>query len=93
MPIWSESEEIRLIAPSGPKFSPDGKYFFFTSSHRADSWTTLDHRLSSKDLSQMLRSPGNGLGDIYQIKTTALGLNIDPEKVKVGGDSGACELN
>lgn len=54
-----------------PYISPDGRYFFWTSARNfAD--TPLEKKLSFRELSNRLRSPGNGLGDIYQIDVSEL---------------------
>ncbi|MBA4185384.1 MAG: PD40 domain-containing protein [Acidobacteria bacterium] len=54
-----------------PYISPDGKYFFWTSSRNfADK--PLERKLSFRELNGKLRSPGNGLGDIYQIDISEL---------------------
>jgi Tol biopolymer transport system component len=54
-----------------PKISPDGKYFFWTST-RDTTNKPLEKPLTYRELSNRLRSPGNGLGDIYQIDIDAL---------------------
>ena len=59
-----------------PLVSPDGKYFFWSST-RSAALTTQAKRLTYDDLLNRLRNPGNGLGDIYQIDLSA--LNIQPQ--------------
>ena len=54
-----------------PMISPDGKYFFWTST-RSVSDKPVERRLTYRELTNRLRSPGNGLGDIYQIDISAL---------------------
>jgi Tol biopolymer transport system component len=54
-----------------PIVSPDGKYFFWSSTRSLPA-TSPKNRLTYKDLLTRLRNPGNGLGDIYQIDITAL---------------------
>jgi Tol biopolymer transport system component len=54
-----------------PKLSPDGKYFFFTSTRGFGS-QRLKKKLNYEELIQKLRGPGNGLGDIYQVDVSAL---------------------
>ena len=54
-----------------PTISPDGKYFFWTST-RGFADKTLTKRLSYRELTNKLRSPQNGLGDIYQIDLSEL---------------------
>jgi hypothetical protein len=56
-----------------PTISPDGKYFFWTSTRNfADK--PLEKRLNYAELMNKLRSAGNGLGDIYQIDISVLGI-------------------
>lgn len=49
-----------------PIMSPDKKYFFFTS-ERGFADQAQKTRLTYEDLMKKIRSPGNGLGDIYRI--------------------------
>ena len=56
-----------------PTISPDKKYFFWTSA-RSFADTPLKKRLNSQELMSKLRSPGNGLGDIYYIDIAALAI-------------------
>ncbi len=56
-----------------PTISPDGKYFFWTST-RSFTETPLKKPLSYQELINILRSPRNGLGDIYQIDIGALSI-------------------
>ncbi|HEV7474834.1 MAG TPA: hypothetical protein VGN90_12345 [Pyrinomonadaceae bacterium] len=58
-----------------PKVSPDGKYFFWSST-RGGGATPPAKRLTYADLMNRLRGPRNGLGDIYQIDIGS--LNIQP---------------
>lgn len=54
-----------------PMVSPDGKYFFFSSARgRRPSGKQMDYA----ELLAWLRGPGNGLGDIYQVDLSALGI-------------------
>ncbi len=62
-------------AEYSPIVTPDGKYFFWSSTRSLTS-TSQSKRLSYPDLLRMLRSPGNGLGDIYHVDITV--LNIQP---------------
>jgi Tol biopolymer transport system component len=52
-----------------PVISPDGKYFFFSSTRGR---TPPDKRMSYEDLTGWLRGTRNGLGDIYQMDLSAL---------------------
>lgn len=65
--INSSSNEL------SPLISPDGKYFFWTSA-RDTTDAAREKPLTYSELSNRLRSPGNGLGDIYQIDIDALKL-------------------
>lgn len=57
-----------------PMISPDGKYFFWTST-KGFSEKRLEKRLNYRELMDRLRGPRNGLGDIYQMDIGV--LNID----------------
>jgi hypothetical protein len=57
-----------------PKISPDGKYFFWTST-RSFTDKPLEKRLTYPELMDRLENPGNSLGDIYQIDLSALGMD------------------
>jgi Tol biopolymer transport system component len=70
LPINSPAFEV------SPRISPDGRYFFFTST-RGFASQPLARRLTYDELSQRLNSSGNGLGDIYQVDLSALGLPSD----------------
>jgi len=56
-----------------PAISPDGKYFFWTST-RGFADKPLEKRLDYKELMNRLRGPRNGLGDIYQIDLIELNI-------------------
>lgn len=56
-----------------PTISPDGKYFFWTST-RGFADKTLEKRLDYRELMTRLRGTRNGLGDIYQIDLAALNI-------------------
>jgi Tol biopolymer transport system component len=56
-----------------PTISPDGKYFFWTST-RGFADRPLEKRLNYQELMTRLRGPGNGLGDIYQISIDVLSI-------------------
>lgn len=77
---WTKAVNLGdKINSSGSEYSPlvtpDGKYFFWSSTRSAAS-TSQTKRLTYQDFITKLRSPGNGLGDIYQIDLSA--LNIQP---------------
>ncbi|HXU69184.1 MAG TPA: hypothetical protein VN947_07630 [Polyangia bacterium] len=57
----------------GPRLSPDGTLFFF-SSNRGFGATPLPRALSFDELEVRLHQPGNGLRDIYVVDPRALGL-------------------
>jgi Tol biopolymer transport system component len=54
-----------------PKFSPDGKYFFWTSARSAIAAPPSTRRTYA-ELMKQFHSPKNGLGDIYYIDASAL---------------------
>jgi hypothetical protein len=56
----------------GPRFSPDGRTFFFTS-NRSD-WRPPSAPMTAEQLQQRLSSPGNGLRDVYQVPASLLDL-------------------
>lgn len=75
---WTKAENLGdKINSSGseysPKVSPDGKYFFWTST-RGFGLTPLLRPLTHAELLNRLASPRNGLGDIYQIDISALNI-------------------
>lgn len=68
---WSKPENLGDKINSvgneySPTISPDGKYFFWAST-RGFADKPLEKRQNYRELMDRLRSPGNGLGDIYQI--------------------------
>ena len=58
---------------SSPHLTPDGEYFFW-SSRRSFVGHAYDRALQYPELLAHLRSTGNGLGDLYQIDFSALGI-------------------
>ena len=60
-------------AEYSPKFSPDGRYFFWTST-RATTQKIGEKTFTTQTYLDRLHAPGNGLGDIYQIDRDALKL-------------------
>ena len=77
---WSEPRNLGDAINSdgwefGAKLSPDGKYLFFTS-NRGVLDKPLPRRLEYRELIEAIRSPGNGLRDIYQVDASV--LNIQP---------------
>jgi Tol biopolymer transport system component len=60
-----------------PTISPNRKYFFWTSTRGVER--PLTRRLKYSELINSLRSPRNGLGDIYQIDLSVLGLRVEPQ--------------
>lgn len=57
----------------GPRFSPDGKRFYFTS-NRADTAEPYEGIATVRDLEHRLSAPRNGLRDIYEIDAAALDM-------------------
>jgi hypothetical protein len=75
---WTKAERLPESICSeaveySPKITPDGKYFFFSSSRNK-----YKHPFTSpedyKKLQLRFNASGNGLGDIYQVDIGALGL-------------------
>ncbi len=59
-----------------PKVSPDGRYFFWSSTRNITD-RPLAKPLNSAQLKHLLGSAGNGMGDIYQID---IGEVLKPER-------------
>jgi len=64
-----------------PKISPDGKYFFWSST-RSTMRRLSDKSFDTQAYLAAIRGPGNGLGDIYQIDLDALDLRPKCEDVR-----------
>ncbi|HZS05430.1 MAG TPA: hypothetical protein VFD58_11390 [Blastocatellia bacterium] len=76
--VWSKAVNLGEKINTGarefsPRLSPDGRYLFFTS-NRGFADRPLERRLSYQELMTRLRSPRNGLRDIYQMDLGALNL-------------------
>jgi Tol biopolymer transport system component len=71
-PINSRALEI------SPKVSPDGRWFFFTSTRGVFVGKPLDGQKTTQEMLTILHGPGNGLGDIYQLDMSALKALIGP---------------
>jgi Tol biopolymer transport system component len=59
-------------AETGPRISPDGRHFFWTSTRGYGLEDQQVKRLGYAELSNKLRGAGNGLGDIYEIDLSAI---------------------
>jgi Tol biopolymer transport system component len=73
---WSKAVKLPEPFSSGgtefsPKVSPDGKYFFFSSTRNKESGKFLKPE-STSEMIQRIRKAGNGLLDIYQVDFSAL---------------------
>jgi hypothetical protein len=65
----------------GPRFSEDGATFYFGSNVAAPPATrTLQDTAGYAELTQRLRSPGNGLFDVYAADAAALALPDCPRR-------------
>ena len=74
---WTEA---RRLAPPintetgreyAPKISPDGKWFFFSSTR--STWDRVNPSpMTTREYEKRLRSPGNGLGDMYYVDVRLL---------------------
>jgi Tol biopolymer transport system component len=77
---WTEAKNLgdRVNTPGSeysPKVSPDGKYFFYSSTGLRGAWDATPAKpLNIRDLTARLRAPQNGLGDIYQVDLGVLKL-------------------
>ncbi len=58
-----------------PVISPEGNYLFFTSD-RSTFGGSMVSPMDYDELQARLDSPGNGLGDIYYVSVSALGLDL-----------------
>lgn len=84
--VWTKAESVGGGVNSSaneyaPKISPDGKYFFWTST-RSTMSKLADKPFDTQAYLAAIRGPGNGLGDIYQIDLAA--LNLQPKCGKTG---------
>jgi hypothetical protein len=75
---WSEPQNLGNKINSGgteysPKISPDGKYFFWSST-RGLTEASMEKRLDTTAMMEKFRTAGNGLGDIYQVDLSELHL-------------------
>ena len=76
---WTKPANLgdRINSPGNeysPTISPDGKYFFWAST-KGFADKPLEKRLDYHELTNKLRSPRNGLGDIYQIDLSELKIS------------------
>ncbi|HTE46880.1 MAG TPA: hypothetical protein VK636_16655 [Gemmatimonadaceae bacterium] len=74
---WSPMRHLAAPINSGaeegsPFVSPDGRYLYFTSERGV--FTEHGTPYDAVGLDRALRSPGNGLGDIYRVDVRAAGL-------------------
>jgi WD40-like Beta Propeller Repeat len=56
-----------------PSISPDGRYLFFSSA-RSSFDVPTDHRMDAREIERLLKTPLNGLENVYYISTKALEL-------------------
>ena len=68
-PINSEASDLN------PSVSPDGRYLYFTST-RSVFDEVPSRPLDNRELWRRLMSPGNGLGDIYRVEMSRLGVPL-----------------
>ena len=61
-----------------PKISPDGKWFFFTSTRGVFRGGPLPDKKSTEELMSILHGPRNGLGDIYQVDVSVVAQPPSP---------------
>jgi Tol biopolymer transport system component len=82
---WQPAHHLRapFSTPArdySPRFSPDGKYIYF-SSERRDSLPPQSKPLTYAELEKRLRSTLNGGGNIYRISREMLDSAADPAPV------------
>lgn len=76
---WTKAEPLGAGVNSAaseysPKISPDGRYFFWSST-RTDVAKLAQNPFDTAAYLARIHAPGNGLGDIYQIDVDALNLH------------------
>ena len=75
---WNKARKLEGSVNSSstewaPKVTRDGKYLFFGST-RGSSAGLASHPETMTEFNKRVHQPGNGLGDIYYLKTSALPL-------------------
>jgi Tol biopolymer transport system component len=75
---WTPAENLGDLVNSPareycPFVSPDGRYLFFTS-ERAFTDDPLARALTFDELTERIRAPKNGMGDVYRLSLDALGV-------------------
>jgi hypothetical protein len=80
-PVNLEDKINSTVAENSPKISPGGHYFFWSSA-RTTIKPAQEKRQSLTELTNLIRSPENGLCDIYYMDLVVLGLE------KHGSDNG-----
>ena len=78
--VWQRALHLPapINSPAGdlnPSVSPDGRYLYFTST-RSSLDTIPPRPWDYRELWRRLMSPGNGLGDIYRVEMTQLGVPV-----------------
>jgi Tol biopolymer transport system component len=81
---WSAPERLAAkwntdYSPYTPLLSPDGKTFYFTSQKGVFEKPPIAP-MSYDAFVEAIRSPGNGLGDIFTVPAEALGLRPAPSR-------------
>jgi hypothetical protein len=70
-PVNLGSEVNSPARELSPKLTPNGKYLYWASS-RSPALPAKPEQRTTAQVLQALRSPGNGVGDIYQIDVSAV---------------------
>ena len=71
---WQGADAVNTAGwEFGAKLTPDGRRLLFTST-RGRFDRPLDRRLDYRELLSVIRGPGNGLRDIWQVDAAALDL-------------------
>ena len=88
---WTQAEALGAGVNStgseySPKISPDGRYFFWTST-RSDVAKLSQQPFDTDAYLKRIHAPGNGLGDIYQMDLDALKLRSPCGQERTHGET------
>jgi hypothetical protein len=81
--VWQKARHLpapinSAVGDFNQSVSPDGKWLYYSST-RGVFDTVPARRLTYAEIQRRLTSPGNGLGDIYRVPMSALGLRAKPQ--------------
>jgi Tol biopolymer transport system component len=77
---WTPAEKLPSpfntdVTEFSPKITRDGRYFFFASTRNQNPASSLKPE-TTEEMNARLHRSGNGLGDIYQVDLSALGIKV-----------------